>query len=261
MGRSTTTQKRNSKKPQGARLHPSHPAGNTLPAASTRCIGRERELADILAYFATDPGMPPRRLLTLIGAGGVGNTRLALEAGWELQSSCADGAWLIELAALEDSSQIARAIASTLGLPMPGSGNAEDELIARLENQAALLIIDNCEHVLAACSRLIGHILADCPHIRVLATSQAMLRVSGETALKVTSLAVPDKDAAIDARRVLRYHVVFWELDLEPFKAVLASIEAVLSITKAESAWTEGESMTLDQAINYAVNYAEELLR
>ena len=60
---------------------------------------------------------------------------------------------------------------------------------------------------------------------------------------------------------MLRYHVVFWELDLEPFKAVLASIEAVLSITKAESAWTEGESMTLDQAINYAVNYAEELLR
>ncbi len=208
MGRGNTIKQRNSKKPHGARARPSHQASATLPTALTRCIGRERELADILAYFATDPVMPQQRLLTLIGAGGVGKTRLALEAGWELQSSCADGAWLIELAALDDPAQIARAIATTLGLPMSRTDNAEDELIERLENQRALLIIDNCEHLLAACSRLIGRVLADCPNIGVLATSQAMLRVPGETVLQVASLAVPETNAEIDARRVLRYGAV-----------------------------------------------------
>lgn len=213
MGRGNTIKQRESRKPQRARpakgaVTCSGLASGTLPAALTRCVGRERELANIRSYFAMEPGVPQRRLLTLIGAGGVGKTRLALEAGWDLQSSCADGAWLIELAALDDSAQIARVISTTLGLPMSGAGNAEDELVERLENQRALLIIDNCEHLLTACSRLIGRVLAGCPNVRVLATSQAMLRLPDETVLQVHSLEVPETDSEIDVRRVLRYGAV-----------------------------------------------------
>ena len=176
----------------GPALHSTDPAAtqHNLPTPLTRCIGRERELADIAAYFSGHRGSTPRRLLSLIGAGGIGKTRLALEAGRALRSSFADGVWLVELAALSDPALVAHAAASAIKLRPQANTDVTEALVDRLRDKHTLLIFDNCEHVVDACATLLAHLLSACPTLCVLATSREMLRLDGETVWRVPSLSV-----------------------------------------------------------------------
>lgn len=181
----------------------------SLPAPVHACIGRERELADIAAHFTGHRGGARQRLLTLIGAGGVGKTRLAIEAGHVLQSSYPDGVWLIELAALNEPAALPATVAAVLNLAIPDTAQISALLAARMEHKAALLIIDNCEHLAQACAALITTLLSACPRMHVLATSRQVLHVNGERVHRVPSLSTPQPNDDIDsARNALQYESV-----------------------------------------------------
>src|SRR5262245_45251052 len=121
---------------------------NNLPRQLTSFIGREREVAEAWRLLTTT------RLLTLTGSGGVGKTRLSVQVAGELLPSFPDGIWLVELAALEDPALLAQTVASALGIrELPG--RALDQTLADvLRPRASLLLLDNCEHLVAACAAL-----------------------------------------------------------------------------------------------------------
>jgi len=131
------------------------------------------------------------RLVTVTGPPGIGKTRLAVEVTHQVQGDYPDGAWLVELAPVVHPDLVAQAVASALGLdPEPGRDPA-DAVVARLSGGDALLVLDNCEHVLAACTALTERLLADCGRLRVVATSQQRLGVAGEQATSLAPLSVP----------------------------------------------------------------------
>lgn len=157
-----------------------------LPAQMTSFIGREGEIADLAARVNTT------RLLTLTGAGGCGKTRLALEVASRAQNDFDAGAWLVELASITDESLVPRAVGSIFGLTdQPGTSPLE-VLTNYLASKRLLLIVDNCEHVIGACAALIHHLLRNCPHLHMLATSREALHVAGEVNWRVPSLTTPD---------------------------------------------------------------------
>src|SRR5512132_2335954 len=159
-----------------------------LPAALASFVGREELLGR-------------QRLVTLTGPGGVGKTRLAVEAARRLVGDglSADGTWLVELAGLRDDRLLPLAVLDVLGvaeerprLDAPaGTTTAEDRLLAALELRQAVLVLDNCEHLADPVARLVERVLAACPGVRVLATSREPLRVPGEARWPVPALPVP----------------------------------------------------------------------
>jgi predicted ATPase/DNA-binding SARP family transcriptional activator len=153
-----------------------------LPQPLTSFVGRERERGEILRLLGRV------RLLTLIGPGGCGKTRLAIEtlAGIE---PVADGIWFVELASLTDSALVAQATALAVGVPIPAQRSAQQALSAHLAAREAIIVLDNCEHVIDACARLAEDLLRAGPGVRVLATSREPLHCEGEVAWRVPSLA------------------------------------------------------------------------
>jgi predicted ATPase/class 3 adenylate cyclase len=159
---------------------------NNLPVQLTRFIGREHEKVEVRKLLSST------RFLTLTGSGGAGKTRLALQVAAEVLEVFRDGAWLVELAALSDPSLVPRAVASALDVPeQPGRGLTET-LANTLRGKSVLVILDNCEHLVAACAHLTDALLRTCPNLRILATSREGLGVTGETTWRVPSLSVPD---------------------------------------------------------------------
>ena len=163
------------------------PAGPpvALPFPVTSLIGREQELRDIVRLLDV------HRVVTLTGTGGVGKTRLALTAGGQLRGLCPDGVWFVELASVVDGALVAQAVASALGLPEEASRPPREILAAALAGRQALLILDNCEHVVGACAELAETLLRVCPQLRVLATSRERLNIPGEVTFQVPPLALP----------------------------------------------------------------------
>jgi transcriptional regulator with XRE-family HTH domain/tetratricopeptide (TPR) repeat protein len=166
----------------------SHPLAtlSSPPAPLTSFGGRDRELTEVQQLLGTT------RLLTLIGSRGVGKTRLALRIASEVAHNYADGIWLVDLAPLADATLVSKAVASALDVQEQPRRPLVDTLADALRGRALLLLLDNCEHLLDACARLVDALLSACPDVRVLATSRERLGITGEIAWRVPSLLVPD---------------------------------------------------------------------
>jgi predicted ATPase/DNA-binding CsgD family transcriptional regulator len=149
---------------------------------------------------------PEVRLLTLTGTGGVGKTRLALAIAAEVQAGFPDGVWCIALAPLQDANLVLPTIAQAFGWHA-GAGSPLDVLQAGLRTQRALLVLDNCEHVLAAAPSLVD-LLTVCPHLKLLVTSREALHVRGEHEVVVHPLAVPEPADHLDDATLSQYGAV-----------------------------------------------------
>jgi predicted ATPase/class 3 adenylate cyclase len=177
------------------------PRAGVLPRPLDRTIGRERDIREIADRIR----LGSVRLLTLTGAGGVGKTRLAVDAAHELYADYADGARFVSLAALRAPDEVPAAVAQALEVvPLPGD-SPHDSVARFLSAKHMLMVLDNCEHVLAAMP-FVSRLLADCPALTVLATSREPLAVGGEARYVVAPLAFPppgiDPDAIANAPAV-----------------------------------------------------------
>jgi predicted ATPase len=162
------------------------PARHNLPVEVTSFVGRERELAEIRGLLATT------HLLTLTGTGGCGKTRLAVKLGETVLDGFADGVWLVELAPLSDPGLIPHFVATAVGVREIASRDLTAVLVEALRPRRELIILDNCEHLIADCAQLAETLLRGCPHLRIVATSREILGASGETVWRIPSLPVPD---------------------------------------------------------------------
>jgi non-specific serine/threonine protein kinase len=163
---------------------------NNLPAQATRFVGRARDVATIAHLAAA------ARLVTLAGPGGIGKTRLALEAAAASLDDYPDGVWLVELASLIEPSLVAGAVALAVGVRETEAMAGSAALVAALGERHSLVVLDNCEHVVDACAALVGDVVRSCPGIHVLATSRQPLGVDGEAVWPVPPLSLPDPDSA-----------------------------------------------------------------
>ena len=185
------------------REDPGPAAQTNLPAGLTSFVGRDNELTQVAGLLGA------HRLLTLTGPGGAGKTRLAVEAARAELAAAPGGVWLVELAPVTDPAEVPSAVLAALGLReqalMYARGplgtvvedtDALGRLLAALAGRRALLVLDNCEHLVAAAARLAGQVLAACPHVRVLATSREPLSITGEALWAVGPLTLPPDPAA-----------------------------------------------------------------
>jgi DNA-binding SARP family transcriptional activator/predicted ATPase len=176
-------------------LHPGETPPHNLPAPLTRFVGREAEL-DQIAQHLNDPDY---RLLTLVGPGGVGKTRLALAAARQVVTHFPDGAWFVPLLGVREEpksklhDQLATAIAGTLGITFSGQDDPKTELLQELGPKEALLILDSFEHLVSGADFVLK-VLRQAPKIAVMVTSRARLNVRAERLVQVTGLSVPPQD-------------------------------------------------------------------
>ncbi|HEY7461638.1 MAG TPA: tetratricopeptide repeat protein [Gemmatimonadota bacterium] len=178
-------------------------------------MGRERELAEAARLLATT------RLLTFTGPGGAGKTRLALQLASAQAARFPDGSWWIELAPLTDPVRVPEVTAATLGLAETRGASHAQALATHLRERRALLVLDNCEHVIEAVAALADGLLRECPSLHILATSREPLAIAGETSWVVQPLSNPPADALPPLDDLLRFEGV--RLFTERAAAVLPS--------------------------------------
>ena len=166
----------------------SGPVANNLPRQLTSFVGRTREIGELCERLRRLP------LHTLTGVGGCGKTRLALEVASTQLARYPDGVWLVELAAFPDPAFVPQAVNTALGIrEQPGKSGIET-LIASLRAKRSLLVLDNCEHVLAGCAPLVRELLQTAPHVDILVTSREPLGIDGESLFPVAPLATDAAD-------------------------------------------------------------------
>jgi predicted ATPase/class 3 adenylate cyclase len=176
---------------------------NNLPRQPTPFLGRERQVEDVVGLL----GKEDVQLLTLVGSGGTGKTRLALQAAAELLDAFADGVFLVELAPLADADLVPSTIGTALGLQEGGTQSPEELVRSFLQHKILLLLLDNFEHLLAA-GPVVGRLLNTCPTVKVLATSRAPLRLRAERLYSVPPLATPDSRPPEDPEAIARNEAV-----------------------------------------------------
>jgi predicted ATPase/DNA-binding winged helix-turn-helix (wHTH) protein len=167
-------------------------APTNLPQVLNSFVGRERELVEIKQL------LPGRRLLTLVGIGGIGKTRLALQVAGEIMDAYRDGVWLVELASINDPSLVPTSAAQVLGVHERTGTPLTHTLCSHLKSRNLLLILDNCEHLLDACATLADAILRGASQLTIIATSREPLRVAGEQTYSVPTLSLPDLTASME---------------------------------------------------------------
>lgn len=168
---------------------PSSLVPSTLPHPITALIGREEAAQEVAGLLAAS------RLVTLVGVGGIGKTRLAIQIAADLESRFDGGAVFVTLASLSDPALLPAFLASALGLREEASSEAAsllETLIAWLSSRAVLLVMDNCEHLIEAAAAMCQTLLERCPNLRILATSRQRLGLTGEIIWRVPSLLSPD---------------------------------------------------------------------
>jgi predicted ATPase/class 3 adenylate cyclase len=159
---------------------------NNLPLQMTSFVGRDREVAEIAELLGT------HRLVTLVGSGGIGKTRTSLQVAANLLNGSGNGVWFIELAPLGSGDYIPAAIAQAIGLSLPPEGDSVAHLVKTLKAWHALLVFDNCEHLIDGSAKSIAALLRGCPKVSVLASSRQGLGIAGEGTYRLPSLAVGD---------------------------------------------------------------------
>ena len=167
---------------------------NNLPHQRTSFIGREEDLEHVGSLLHS------AALVTIIGTGGVGKTRLALQAAADALDGAEDGAWFVDFAPIDDPHLIESTILSALGVKQDDDRPALDVLAGYLQNRIALLLLDNCEHVIDGAARVCAAILARCPHITILATSREPLNVPGERIYRLPSLGLGESVRLFEER-------------------------------------------------------------
>ncbi|WP_227984423.1 BTAD domain-containing putative transcriptional regulator [Nocardia spumae] len=203
-----------------------------LRAELTSFVGTHADIAAVRELIAN------HRLTTVTGPGGSGKTRLALEVARTLLDDLPDGAWLVELASVGASGDIAQSALAALGLRdalLGGVPNAEpmDRLIAAIREREALLILDNCEHVIESAATFAHRVLGECRQLRILATTREPLGITGEALWQVEPLALPAENAAAEeiaaapAVRLLRDRAGAVRKDLGSDAAALAAMARV----------------------------------
>jgi predicted ATPase/DNA-binding SARP family transcriptional activator len=165
------------------------PPPTNLPAPTSELIGRADALAEVTELLGA------HRLVTLIGAGGIGKTRLGLEVARQVLPGFADGVWVAELAPLSDPGLVPATVAVALGLTLLAGAESPERVAAALGAKRVLLMLDNCEHVIEAAARMAEALLRANPHVRVMATSREPLRAPGEYVYRVLPLEVPAEGA------------------------------------------------------------------
>ena len=159
-------------------------AGN-LPAGRSPLVGRGEELGSLCALVKTHP------LVTVTGGGGMGKTVLSLAAAEKLRGRFPEGAWVVELAPLSDPTLLSQVVAHSLRVPLRGEGAPAEQLVNALATRSLLLLLDNCEHLLAAVAEFVDAVRAHAPNVHVLATSQELLNLPGEHVFRLGPLSVP----------------------------------------------------------------------
>lgn len=157
-----------------------------LPASLTSFVGRQADLDALRGLLGE------ARLLTLTGPGGCGKSRLGIECARANGERFGDGAWSVDLASISDPGLVANEVGGVFGLPEAEGRQMEDQLVEALEGREALIVMDNCEHVLAGCASVVSLLLQSCPGVRVIATSREALGVDGEWVYRVGVLSVPE---------------------------------------------------------------------
>ncbi len=161
---------------------------SNLPASLTSFIGREREQTEIMGL------MSKNRLVTLVGTGGMGKTRLALQVGQKLLSNYPDGVWFIPLDSLSNPMLVPSTVASVFDIRERPDRSVLEILKKLLREKITLLILDSCEHLLESCAQLIRSLLTHCPNLKILITSREIVNMEGEAAYYLPSLSIPEND-------------------------------------------------------------------
>ncbi|MFG3338286.1 BTAD domain-containing putative transcriptional regulator [Glycomyces sp. NPDC048151] len=163
-----------------------------LRSELTAFVGKEDDVAAVADLASR------HRLVTLNGPGGAGKTRLAVETARTMLGDLPDGAWLVELAALQSGDELAQAVLTAIGLrdqQGAAGGDATDRLTAAIRDRVMLLVLDNCEHVIEEVSQFTDRLLGECRSLRIIATSREPLGITGEALWQVEPLALPAEDA------------------------------------------------------------------
>ena len=211
------------------------PFAHNLPQRLTAFVGREAERAALGVCLGT------ARLVTLTGAGGIGKTRLALEVGEEQGVLFPGGVWLVELAGLREGGLVGHTAADALGVREEVGKSVVESLQSWLRSRRLLLVLDNCEHLLAACASFAGALLRECPQVHILATSRQALGVMGEIVWQVPPLPLPPADLAVEGEKgvalLLDYGSARLFVDrvravLPTFVLTAAEVQAVVQICR-----------------------------
>jgi non-specific serine/threonine protein kinase len=177
-------------------------ARSNLAEPLTSFVGRERQVAEIQRLLSSN------RLVTLIGAGGVGKTRIAIRVAGELLHSYADGVWLVEFGALRDPVLVPQTVATVLGLSDQPGKSLTQLLAEHLESRQLLLVLDNTEHLIAACAQFVYEVMRHCEQVAILATSRERLGLAGELTYRVPPLSTPSPQREMTAASLAPYESV-----------------------------------------------------
>jgi len=175
---------------------------NNLTQQLNSFVGRERELAEIKQMLASN------RLVTLLGMGGIGKSRLSMQLAAELLDDFPDGVWFVELAALTDPSLVAQAVASVLGVKEEAGGSVIDALSKYVRDLRLLVILDNCEQVVHGCADVSKRLLQAGARVKILTSSRDYLQVAGETVYHLPTLSVPEAQQRVDIDSLLQHEAV-----------------------------------------------------
>jgi len=208
------------------------PAPRTnLPVPLTSFIGREKEIDEVQNL------LEEKRLLTLTGSGGVGKTRLAIEAVNKVISKYKDGVWWVDLVSLTDPSLVPQAIAKVLDVHEIPDQILTQTLIKHFQMKQALIVLNNCEHLISACAQLADQFLSACAGLKILTTSREALDILGETIWQVPSLTLPDARIILEPEGLCEFESIrlFADraLSVKPgFELTNQNVESVVQICR-----------------------------